>query len=402
MGNGKGREMYEPNTHDREMHDREIYEREIYERETYEPDTHEREMYAQDMYTWEMREQELHKQDIYERDMDEDRQQLFGIAEPNLRITEADHGADPARESRHARRPHVDHDPRAELGERSTRDQHNEYDEPVRSSHGIDKPHGDLSNPSYRSDHNAYSTDSIRSTHRAAPDDHAANKPAPHPTTVTPWQSYSSPGPHPTTVPLEPSYSTAAPHQPVAPSEPSHFGATPHPATAPFTSPDTYLPQQPPCPSPDLGPPDMFHPSAPPQPTFFTATPPTAAASMPSTSSLSPDTPPHEPFSLAASPVKRTFPASELYPAELRPMLTRHRLRRRRHRTAASMLTGAALAFGVSALRPWAVLTPSSTSARDPTASSAVGRTPAVPNSIAVADPAVAGPAAVAAPAAAN
>jgi hypothetical protein len=55
------------------------------------------------------------------------------------------------------------------------------------------------------------------------------------------------------------------------------------------------------------------------------------------------------------------------------------------------MLTGAALAFGVSALRPWAALTPSSTSARDPTASSALGRTPAVPNSIAVAGRMVAG-----------
>ncbi|MBR7830473.1 hypothetical protein KDK95_29500 [Actinospica sp. MGRD01-02] len=37
---------------------------------------------------------------------------------------------------------------------------------------------------------------------------------------------------------------------------------------------------------------------------------------------------------------------------ELRPVLTRHRLRRRRHRSAASLLTGAALALGFTASRP--------------------------------------------------
>jgi len=42
----------------------------------------------------------------------------------------------------------------------------------------------------------------------------------------------------------------------------------------------------------------------------------------------------------------------ESYPAELRPVLTSHRLRRRRHRGAASLLTGAALALGCTALRP--------------------------------------------------
>jgi hypothetical protein len=42
----------------------------------------------------------------------------------------------------------------------------------------------------------------------------------------------------------------------------------------------------------------------------------------------------------------------EAYPVELRPVLTRHRLRRRRHRSAASVLAGAALALGISALRP--------------------------------------------------
>jgi hypothetical protein len=42
----------------------------------------------------------------------------------------------------------------------------------------------------------------------------------------------------------------------------------------------------------------------------------------------------------------------ESYPAELRPVLTSHRLRRRRHRGAASLLTGAALALGFAAMRP--------------------------------------------------
>ena len=48
----------------------------------------------------------------------------------------------------------------------------------------------------------------------------------------------------------------------------------------------------------------------------------------------------------------RSGPVFEAYPAELRPVLTKHRLRRRRHRNAASVLTGAALALGISALRP--------------------------------------------------
>ena len=42
----------------------------------------------------------------------------------------------------------------------------------------------------------------------------------------------------------------------------------------------------------------------------------------------------------------------EAYPVELRPVLTRHRLRRRRHRSAATLLTGAALALGLAATRP--------------------------------------------------
>jgi hypothetical protein len=49
---------------------------------------------------------------------------------------------------------------------------------------------------------------------------------------------------------------------------------------------------------------------------------------------------------------ERRRPVFEAYPVELRPVLTKHRLRRRRHRNAASVLTGAALALGVSALRP--------------------------------------------------
>jgi hypothetical protein len=36
----------------------------------------------------------------------------------------------------------------------------------------------------------------------------------------------------------------------------------------------------------------------------------------------------------------------------VRPRLTRHRLRRRRTRTAATLLTGASLALGLAALRP--------------------------------------------------
>ena len=48
----------------------------------------------------------------------------------------------------------------------------------------------------------------------------------------------------------------------------------------------------------------------------------------------------------------RSGPVFEAYPVELRPVLTRHRLRRRRHRNAASVLTGDALALGFSAMRP--------------------------------------------------
>jgi hypothetical protein len=49
---------------------------------------------------------------------------------------------------------------------------------------------------------------------------------------------------------------------------------------------------------------------------------------------------------------RKEKPVFEAYPVELRPVLTKHRLRRRRHRNAASVLTGAALALGISALRP--------------------------------------------------
>ncbi len=92
-------------------------------------------------------------------------------------------------------------------------------------------------------------------------------------------------------------------------------------------------------------------------------------------------------FAVSAPSLSRRFPELELYPADLRPMLTRHRLRRRRHRTAASMLTGAALAFGVSALRPWTALTSdSATLARGPTLPSADARVRGMPNSIGLSD----------------
>lgn len=94
----------------------------------------------------------------------------------------------------------------------------------------------------------------------------------------------------------------------------------------------------------------------------------------------------HPRLGLGPPPPWGSIPTFDPYPADLRPMLTRHRLRRRRHRTAASMLTGAALAFGVTALRPWAALTSGPASARDPTASSTPARTPVMPSSIAVSD----------------
>lgn len=92
------------------------------------------------------------------------------------------------------------------------------------------------------------------------------------------------------------------------------------------------------------------------------------------------------PLDFRCAPRSGAVPVSELYPADLRPMLTRHRLRRRRHRTAASMLTGAALAFAVSALRPWAAVMPAPTSARDPTVPSTQTRAPIMPSSMAIAD----------------
>lgn len=114
------------------------------------------------------------------------------------------------------------------------------------------------------------------------------------------------------------------------------------------------------------------------QPTFASAAFPDAGSQA--AFGLGTDTGSRAAFGLGPLPSSRTFSASELYPADLRPMLTRHRLRRRRHRTAASMLTGAALAFGVSALRPWSAFTPGSpASARGPTNPSAQARMPAIP-----------------------
>lgn len=39
-------------------------------------------------------------------------------------------------------------------------------------------------------------------------------------------------------------------------------------------------------------------------------------------------------------------------PQDVRPLITRHRLRRQRRRKAATLLTGASIALGVAALRP--------------------------------------------------
>ncbi len=164
--------------------------------------------------------------------------------------------------------------------------------------------------------------------------------------------------------------------------------------TAPMPSgssgaPEAYPPPQPlPASSPPGAAPastPTAQPAQPPAPDQYVPQYPYTSADAPSQVVPLPGVPAHEPFGLGVAPVIRAFPATELYPAELRPMLTRHRLRRRRHRTAASMLTGAALAFGVSALRPWAALIPSPAVARDPAASAALGHAPRMPGSIAVA-----------------
>ena len=59
---------------------------------------------------------------------------------------------------------------------------------------------------------------------------------------------------------------------------------------------------------------------------------------------------------------RRVFPGygSEMFgardvpavPQDIRPLITRHRLRRQRRRKAATLLTGASIALGVAALRP--------------------------------------------------
>lgn len=160
-----------------------------------------------------------------------------------------------------------------------------------------------------------------------------ARRDAPMPDTPPDLASEPFASPHPHTQPRQ-----QPPHQP-------------HPSPQHFASPRQQMPSQ-------------F--SSPPQSAFATAAHPGTGAQTP--------------FGLGHLPSSRTFAASELYPAELRPMLTRHRLRRRRHRTAASMLTGAALAFGVSALRPWSALTPGSpASVRGPTDPAAQARMPAIP-----------------------
>lgn len=50
-------------------------------------------------------------------------------------------------------------------------------------------------------------------------------------------------------------------------------------------------------------------------------------------------------------PQPYTAPASPEHPADIRPLITRHRLRRQRRRKAATLLTGASIALGVAALR---------------------------------------------------
>jgi hypothetical protein len=43
--------------------------------------------------------------------------------------------------------------------------------------------------------------------------------------------------------------------------------------------------------------------------------------------------------------------AAPEYPQDIRPLITRHRLRRQRRRKAATLLTGASIALGIAALR---------------------------------------------------
>ena len=43
--------------------------------------------------------------------------------------------------------------------------------------------------------------------------------------------------------------------------------------------------------------------------------------------------------------------AAPEYPQDIRPLITRHKLRRRRRRKAATLLTGASIALGIAALR---------------------------------------------------
>ena len=68
------------------------------------------------------------------------------------------------------------------------------------------------------------------------------------------------------------------------------------------------------------------------------------------------------------------------FPQDIRPLITRHRLRRQRRRKAATLLTGASIALGVAALRP------PSASAHAPAAHTPVTRThsePTIPHNAA-------------------
>ena len=58
----------------------------------------------------------------------------------------------------------------------------------------------------------------------------------------------------------------------------------------------------------------------------------------------------HRPTGIYAHQQRATPAAPEL-PKDIRPLITRHRLRRQRRRKAATLLTGASIALGVAALR---------------------------------------------------
>lgn len=66
---------------------------------------------------------------------------------------------------------------------------------------------------------------------------------------------------------------------------------------------------------------------------------------------------------------QQSYAVSE-YPTDIRPLITRHRLRRQRRRKAATLLTGASIALGTAALR-----TPSAGAAQSPKVSAPITHT---------------------------